>query len=239
LSPFSHTGILLGYKLRKHIAKALKARSQAIRTSLDQYNAAANAMTPCRPTLTWDNVVEYAFLADFDLLRDSRQDIRERPWTKPACRVAMDQYFKQLRAQEEITRLNVEIPRVITFMQDETAFLLRKEKETALTDPILAYQISSYRNERGRFYDLHMRRFAKLASIPGFTGSLKPGVSINTSRHTAPDPDAMPMDNVQPIGVEDSSEATGDDDADDVADDEDDEVRRLALRFNVLCVVNA
>jgi len=87
-----------------------------------------------------------------------------------------------------------------------------------------------------------MRRFAKLASIPGFTGSLKPGVSINTSRHTAPDPDAMPVDDVQavqPIGVEDSSEATGDDDADDVADDEDDEVRRLALIFNVLCVVNA
>lgn len=198
-------------------------------------------MTPCRPTLTWDNVVEYAFLADFDLLRDSRQDIRERPWTKPACRVAMDQYFKQMRAQEEITRLNVEIPRVITFMQDETAFLLRKEKETALTDPILAFQISSYRHEQGRFYDLHMRRFSKLASMPGFTGSLKPGVSIDTSRHAAQDPDAMPVDDVQPIGprVEDSPEATGDDDADDVADDEDNEVDRLALIYNVLCVVNA
>ena len=150
----------------------------------------------------------------------------------------MDQYFKQLRAQEEITRLNVEIPRVITFMQDETAFLLRKEKETALTDPILAYQISTYRHERGRFYDLHMHRFAKLASMSGFTGSLKPGVSVDTSRHTAPDPDAMPMDDIQPIGVEDSLEATGDDDDDDMADDEDNEVCRLALRYSVLCVVN-
>jgi hypothetical protein len=95
----------------------------------------------------------------------------------------MDQYFKQLRAQEEITRLNVEIPHVITFMQDGTNFLLFKEKEAALTDPILAFQISLYRHEQGRFYDLHMRRFSKLASMPGFTGSLKPGVSIDTSRH--------------------------------------------------------
>ena len=83
-----------------------------------------------------------------------------------------------------------------------------------------------------------MRRFTKLASMPGFTGSLKPGVSIDTSRHTAPDPDAMPMDDIQPIRVEDFPEATGDDDADDMADDEDNEVRRLALRYNVLCVVN-
>ena len=59
----------------------------------------------------------------------------------------MDQHFMQLHAQEEITCLNVEIPHVILFMQDETAFLLCKE--TALTNPNLAYQISSYWQEHG------------------------------------------------------------------------------------------
>ncbi|KAG6912822.1 hypothetical protein DXG01_011751, partial [Tephrocybe rancida] len=63
--------------LRKHIGKALKVRSQAIRTSLERYNAAAALMSPPRPSLSWDQVVEHAYLADFDLLRDCRQDIHE------------------------------------------------------------------------------------------------------------------------------------------------------------------
>ncbi|KAG6852084.1 hypothetical protein C0991_003278 [Blastosporella zonata] len=80
----------MGYKLRKHIGNALKVRSQAVRTALEKYNAAAKALIPPRPQLSWDLVVEYAFLADFDLLSDTREDIHERPWAKPAARVLMD-----------------------------------------------------------------------------------------------------------------------------------------------------
>ncbi|KAG6875347.1 hypothetical protein C0992_004219, partial [Termitomyces sp. T32_za158] len=46
-----------GYKLRKHIGKALKARSQAIKSALDRYNAAADQMSPPRPSLAWEQVV--------------------------------------------------------------------------------------------------------------------------------------------------------------------------------------
>ncbi|KAH6906938.1 hypothetical protein BKA70DRAFT_1372270 [Coprinopsis sp. MPI-PUGE-AT-0042] len=66
-----------GYKLRKHISKALQVRSKAIRAALDRYNDAAKRMLPPRPQLTWDQIVDYSFLADFDLLRDSREDIRK------------------------------------------------------------------------------------------------------------------------------------------------------------------
>ncbi|KAG6824531.1 hypothetical protein H0H92_006579, partial [Tricholoma furcatifolium] len=100
-----------GYKLRKHIGKALKARSQAIRSALDRYNDAAALMSPPRASLSWNEIVEYAFLADFDLLRDTRQDVSERPWARPSARLAMDQYFKIERAHEEIYRLNIEIRR--------------------------------------------------------------------------------------------------------------------------------
>ncbi|KAG6808141.1 hypothetical protein H0H92_005272 [Tricholoma furcatifolium] len=164
-----------GYKLRKHIGKALKARSQAIRTALEKYNAAAALMTPRRPVLNWDQVVEYAFLADFDLLRDTRQDIRERPWARPSARLAMDQYYKIQRAKEEIERLNIEIPRVVTHMQDEEEFLLEKTRVAEQTDPALAYHIFLYREERTRFYELHRRRFQKLARNPLFGGSIIPG----------------------------------------------------------------
>ncbi|KAJ7351211.1 hypothetical protein DFH08DRAFT_694535, partial [Mycena albidolilacea] len=73
-----------GYKLRKHIAKSFQVRSKAIKTAIGQYNKVAEAMTPPKPTLDWEEVVEYAFLADFDLLREGREDIRGEFWVQPA-----------------------------------------------------------------------------------------------------------------------------------------------------------
>ncbi|KAJ3964378.1 hypothetical protein EV361DRAFT_812184 [Lentinula raphanica] len=66
----SHTG----YKLRKHIADSLKARSQAIRSAIAVFNNAATELG--RPTLSWEEVIEYSFLSNFDLLRDARRDVR-------------------------------------------------------------------------------------------------------------------------------------------------------------------
>ena len=123
----------------------MKARSKAIRTALDRYNAAAADLS--RTQLDWDEVVQYAFLSDFDLLRDTRQDIRKRPWATPAGRFAMDNYFKLIRAQEEICRLNTEIPRLATFMRDEDAYLRSAESILHPTDPALAYQVKIHRME--------------------------------------------------------------------------------------------
>ncbi|KAJ7808980.1 hypothetical protein B0H14DRAFT_3090965 [Mycena olivaceomarginata] len=160
-----------GYKLRKHIAKALQVRSKAVKTALQRYNDAAAAMDPPKPDLAWEKVVEYAFLAEFDLLRDGRADIRNEPWALPAGRVAMDQHFKMLRADEEIERLNLEIPRLLTYMADEREFLvyheerLRKEGNAALA----------------------RQRLKKLAKEPGFTASLSRGVSVSTERRVPAD----------------------------------------------------
>ncbi|KAF6742162.1 hypothetical protein DFP72DRAFT_994580 [Ephemerocybe angulata] len=159
-----------GYKLRKHISSNLQTRSQAIRTALGHYNAAAAELDPPRPSLSWDEVVEYAFLADFDLLRDSREDIRSRPWAQPLNRALRDTYFKIERAREEIKRLHVEIKRVITHIQDEENFLIAAEEEQRHIDPLLSYQIAKYRNERTRFASTHIRRFNELAKLPGRPG---------------------------------------------------------------------
>ncbi|KAF8150127.1 hypothetical protein B0H34DRAFT_757442 [Crassisporium funariophilum] len=135
-----------GYSLRKHIANALKARSTAIRVALVKYNAAAAALCP-EPgrELSWEEVVEYAFLANFNLLRDTRQDIRKKDWAKPAARYAMDQYFKVKHAEEEILHLNVEIPRLATFIRDdEEASLLAQEAEIRFNNPHLAHQVTLY-----------------------------------------------------------------------------------------------
>src|SRR5438477_12089078 len=137
--------------MRKHIAKALRAQSQAIRTAIDWYNAAALALKPPCPALQWDSVIEYGFLAEFDLLQDTCQDICTKPWATPEGRMAMDCHFKILRAHEEIDRLNIEIRRFVTFIHDEDRFLREKEKDLEVGDPALAYQVRAYRMEHGRF----------------------------------------------------------------------------------------
>ncbi|KAG1825232.1 hypothetical protein DFJ58DRAFT_719998 [Suillus subalutaceus] len=58
----------------------LNRSGTAICSALDHYNAAALSLTPPCRTLKWDEVIEYAFLSDFDLLRDACQDISQHPW---------------------------------------------------------------------------------------------------------------------------------------------------------------
>ncbi|KAJ7065955.1 hypothetical protein B0H15DRAFT_761915, partial [Mycena belliarum] len=172
-----------GYKMRKHIAKALQARSAAVKTALETYNAAAARLRPPRPPMTWEQVVDYAFLSDFDLLQEGREDIREQPWAKPAGRLAMDVHFKLLRAEEEIERLNLEIPRFVTYMRDEAAFLRREVARIREEHgDELAHQVECYRMRQGRFNDIHRERLAKLAKVPGFSGSLQPGTAVDKQR---------------------------------------------------------
>ncbi|KAJ3562925.1 hypothetical protein NP233_g9276 [Leucocoprinus birnbaumii] len=172
-----------GYKLRNHVAKALRARSQAVRNALGRFNTAAQEMKPKRPTLTWEEIVQYAFLSDFDLLRESHEDIRDRPWARPAVRTLMDQYFKIQRAHEEIARLIIEIQRVVTHIRDEEQYLI--EQETRLDDPFLAHQVRLYRLGRTRFNDLHLGKFNKLRSLNGFTGLLLAGTPRDKSLITS------------------------------------------------------
>ncbi|KAF7967190.1 hypothetical protein HWV62_35588, partial [Athelia sp. TMB] len=208
---------------------ALQSRSSAIRTALDKYNAAARALSPPRRQLKWDKVVEYAFLADFDLLRDTRQDISTRPWVTPAGRLAMDHHFKILRACEEILRLNVEIRRVATYLVDEDRYLRTCE------------------TQRGRFNARHVQRLHAITELPGFTGTITPGVSLLTSAgESASKPNLQPpmvVDNFEPTTAQlaafsfaTSSEDTQQElDEDDEEDDSVDEVSRalkLVLRVS-------
>ncbi|KAI6126083.1 hypothetical protein EDD16DRAFT_1690754 [Pisolithus croceorrhizus] len=87
-----------GYKLQKHIAKALQTHSTAIKM------------------LRWEQVIEYTFLADFDLLRDMCEDISQHPWAHPTA--------------------------FITYMCDEECFLHMHEEKISNIHPALAHQVS-------------------------------------------------------------------------------------------------
>ncbi|KAH7922360.1 hypothetical protein BV22DRAFT_1106683 [Leucogyrophana mollusca] len=169
-----------GYKMRKHIGKALQTRSAAIRTALERYNVVAQAMTPPRPKLEWDKVVEYAFLADFDLLRDTREDISQRPWATPKARRAMDLYFKMQCAQEEIDHLNIEIRRLTTYIQDEDRYLRVCEDQLKDSHPALAHQVALRRGVHACFNGHHLQHLNDISKLRGFSGTLAPGKSTRT-----------------------------------------------------------
>lgn len=127
--------------MRQHISKALKVRSQAIRNAVKKYNAAALAVTPQQPQLEIDTVLDYVFLAQFDLLRDSRFHVNRNEWMRPAVRDLMVKFFKLLRAKEEIERLNIEARCLDTFLHDSKAAYASALDGLLTTDPLLAHQL--------------------------------------------------------------------------------------------------
>jgi hypothetical protein len=147
-------------------------------------------------------VVKYAFLADFDLLWDSQQDVHDHPWTKPACHVVIDQHFKLECAHEEIQCLNVEVHCVVTYIQDKDAFFCLREAEVRQVNPGLVHQVKIHQRERGCFNKQHMCCFRKLASLPGFTSSIKPGISVGSGGgvDNTMDVDVLPNDDQQQGG---------------------------------------
>lgn len=69
------------YKMRAHISQALKTRSATIRKAVDRYNILADAVK--KPRVQYAKVVQYSFLGEFDLLRDTRHDVPSKTWSKP------------------------------------------------------------------------------------------------------------------------------------------------------------
>ena len=223
--------------MRKHIANALKARSREIRTALDRYNTAATALVPPRQLLDWEQVVEYAFLSDFDLLRDTRQDIRSRPWATPVARLAMDQSFKIRRAKEEIKRLNIEIRRFATYMRDEDTYLRLKESSIKLSNPPLANQIVIHRMERGRFNVHHTDILRKIYLLKGFTGTRELGTHLEETTPTIPEELPLPPtapDGPLPLVHSEMLIFDGEEELEDEQAGEDEDILVLGAYYSVL-----
>ncbi|KAI0060325.1 hypothetical protein BV25DRAFT_1783310, partial [Artomyces pyxidatus] len=158
------------YKLRKHISQAITRRSQAVRASLDRYNALAPLQDPPRPTLQYSEIANYSWLGDFELLKESRHEILEQPWSQPANREAAAKYFKIIRAREEIVRLNVEVPRLQAWIDFEDRELKEKAEALASTEPHLAAHIHALRARRAGVNNSHRRRLQQIYRLPGYTG---------------------------------------------------------------------
>lgn len=165
-----------GYKLRTHIAKHLKKRSETIRTALKAFNSAAAAVGAEK--LDFKTVINYAFVSQFNLLRNARQDIRSKPWSKASNRYLMDKLFERDHAREEIARLNVEVARLRTWIRDEDHDFRAAVSSVRDTDGDLAAEIEQQARRRFRIHEHILKTLHSLERTTGFTGTRIPGQSV-------------------------------------------------------------
>jgi hypothetical protein len=117
-------------------------------------------------------------VADFDLLRDTWQDVRVLEWAQPANREGMVMHFGIKRAKEEICRLNVEIRRLLTFLYDDYVDHYQAVARNIITNPPLASEISAQWSYRERLHETIIKRLIQTSKLPGFSGSLFHGQRI-------------------------------------------------------------
>lgn len=169
-----------GYKLRRQIGKALQRRSEAIRSALTRYNAQAAKLNPPWPPLSWKEIAEYSFLAEFDLLRHSHTDVRQDRWAQPAHREAVVKFFKLQRAREEISRLNIEIRRLRTSIHDETMHTNKVLEDLAVGNPALHAEARRWWTLRSSVNKQHIQRLDEIERFTGFSGQRGVGVRIGS-----------------------------------------------------------
>jgi hypothetical protein len=167
--------------MRSHIAKSLQSRCKAIRNAVQAYNTAALALSPPRLTLDWSKVSHYAFLEEFNILRDTRNDIREKKWADLAIRETLKQHQKVKRAEEEIHRCNIEVRRLHTSIVDEeqkfTAILL----ELRDAGDRMYSAVHDYVARRFQVNAQLLKRINQIYSLKGFTGITSPGIRKGTA----------------------------------------------------------
>jgi hypothetical protein len=164
--------------LRGKIVQGLKNRSGAIHTAIETYNTTASQLIPPRDPVTWAEIMKIADLAEFDLLKDTRQQICKKPWAKPAVREAIRLYLKIKRAQEEITRLNIEITRLITFMRDEFMNYRSAINASKNSDAFISQELLERHQYSNKITHQIVKRLIQVSKLSGFSGVKYPNISV-------------------------------------------------------------
>lgn len=182
--------------MRKYILKAITRRSAAICSALEKYNALAPIQHPPRPVLDYSEVIGYASLGEFSLLKYSRYDVLAKPWTVPENRRMAAKYFKVTRAHEEILRLNVEIRRLAHWINHDDSKILSAISSlvTNGSDPLLVAELKDVYAKHHRINNIHRQRLHKIYQLPRFTGEPPPQAAGEVGREDGSCLDDAPGD---------------------------------------------
>lgn len=162
--------------MRTHIAKSLQTRCKAIQRAVATYNAAVVELgDPTKTTLDWSKVSHYAFLEQFEILRDARQDLSDKPWAKLAIRETMKQNERIKRAKEEIIRCNVEIRRLHTAIRDEQSHFKELLPKVKVEGDAIYGALREHVARRKGVNEQILARIYQIYALEGFTGIPSPG----------------------------------------------------------------
>ena len=141
-----------------------------MRNALERYNKLAVKQSPPRPVLQYSEVLSYAALGDFDLLKHSRHHVLARPWSNTMhCQMAV-KYFKLLRAHEEINWLNVEVRRLQAWVDNETTEIQRIATEISAQNPLLSTELRALFNHQQRVNNQHQLWLQRIYDLEGYSG---------------------------------------------------------------------
>ncbi|OBZ77055.1 hypothetical protein A0H81_02986 [Grifola frondosa] len=224
------------YRVRTHIAKALQTRCKAIRNAVQAYNTAALALDPPCPTLDWSKVSHYTFLDEFNLLRNTRNDIREQPWAQPAIRETMKLARRVDRAREELEHCNVEIRRVHTSILDEEDFFTAAMAQLKHDKARIFGAVEEFCMRRSRINAHILACLHRIHRLSGFTGNPSRGeragasssieVIPRWSESSSANSTTAPASDLEPLNVvvsAENAELQLDETAEHVEDEDDDD----------------
>jgi len=197
--------LVTGYKLRTRIAKALQTWSEAIRRALARYNTEAQKLRPPQPKLTWNEIVDYSFLGEFDLLRHACTDIHTELWANPLRREATIKYLRLYRAKEEIKWLNREVRRLRTSIHDESCEMTNCIEHISHTNPPLAVEMARQWQLRSKVNAINIGHLDYIEAMVGFSGVR--GIGIRLHIDEAQFPRAPHFGVLPPPAEEDATEA--------------------------------
>ena len=164
--------------MRTHIAKALQSRCKAIRNAVKTYNTAAAQLDPPRPSISWESISHINFLEEFNLLHNTRQDIHEKQWSRPAVRELMKLSQRVKQAHEEIDQCHIAVRRLYTAIHDEKDFFNVTLSRLRSGDPLVYGAVHDFIVRRERVNDLLLSRLKSLTDSPNYSGDCSRGVRV-------------------------------------------------------------
>lgn len=177
-----------GYKLRTQISTALKTHATVIWNAIQRYNKYAALLNLPRAPLQWEQIVEYSFLAKFDLLWDSNSNIQAKWWASPSYHNTSAQYYELQYAKEEVQCLYVEIGCLLTKIRDDRLKYPTAIKGLEESDPFLAGELTQHWQYLKSVNACHLWCFWKTCSLPGYSGPVCADLQLG---HVQPDDSAI------------------------------------------------
>ncbi|KAG1731023.1 hypothetical protein EDB19DRAFT_1912699 [Suillus lakei] len=155
-------------------------------TFVEHYNKYATQLEPPCPALSWDQIANFTFAGEFDLLRETDKQVHAKHWANPTnCQATMKSFDLQ-HSREEITHCNVEIVRLLTKMHDDELNHTAAIVALKTHDPSLA---------------------AEIQMLPGYSGKFGPGICLG--HHFNATAGAMLSDSQEPGAGEEDVEQDG------------------------------